>query len=68
MCDEVIPSLERGLAVPKAFRPGRDRLTIAQVAAIRDITRVSTRRLLLTLQKPGYVGFDGREEARYPSR
>jgi IclR family pca regulon transcriptional regulator len=56
-----VQSLERGLSVLKAFRPGRDRLTIAKVAAICDMPRASARRLLLTLQDLGYVGFDGRQ-------
>jgi len=58
--DEYIQSLARGLSVIRAFAPGREKLTMAQVAAACDLTRAGARRILLTLQNLGYVEMDGR--------
>lgn len=55
-----IQSLLRGLSVIRSFRPGKDRLTIAEVATACDFTRAGARRLLLTLQDLGYVAHNGR--------
>lgn len=51
-------SLERGLAVIKAFGPEHSRLTLAAAAAKTGLTRAAARRFLLTLAKLGYVGTD----------
>jgi IclR family pca regulon transcriptional regulator len=55
-----IQSLARGLSVLTAFRPGAERLTMAQVAAVCGLTRAGARRILLTLQNLGYVDAEGR--------
>jgi IclR family transcriptional regulator, pca regulon regulatory protein len=53
-------SLERGLAVIRAFGPDRPRLTLSDVARHTGLTRATARRFLLTLVELGYVDFDGR--------
>jgi IclR family transcriptional regulator, pca regulon regulatory protein len=53
-------SLERGLAVIRAFGPDRPRLTLSEVARHTGLTRATARRFLLTLVELGYVHFDGR--------
>jgi IclR family transcriptional regulator, pca regulon regulatory protein len=53
-------SLERGLAVIRAFGPDRPRLTLSEVARHTGLTRATARRFLLTLVELGYVSFDGR--------
>ena len=58
--DEHIRSLARGLSVLKAFREGREKLTIADVARACDMTRAGARRILLTLQRLGYLNAEGR--------
>lgn len=58
--DGFVQSLARGLSVIEAFRPGRERLTMAQIAAACGLTRAGARRILLTLNRLGYVSLDGR--------
>ncbi|WP_395646311.1 IclR family transcriptional regulator C-terminal domain-containing protein [Terricaulis sp.] len=58
--DSHIQSLARGLAVLTAFRPGAERLTMAQVASACGLTRAGARRILLTLQNLGYVDVEDR--------
>jgi IclR family pca regulon transcriptional regulator len=53
-------SLERGLAVIRAFGPDHPRLTLSDVARRTGLTRASARRFLLTLVELEYVDFDGR--------
>lgn len=55
-----IQSLERGLAVLRAFGPERTGLTLSDVARITGLTRAAARRFLLTLVDLGYVTTDGR--------
>jgi IclR family transcriptional regulator, pca regulon regulatory protein len=55
---DYVQSLERGLAVIKAFGPEQSTLTLAEAAAKTGLTRAATRRFLLTLAKLGYVGTD----------
>ena len=57
---DFVRSLDRGLAVIRAFGPGRERQTLSDVARATGLTRAATRRFLLTLQELGYVNFDGR--------
>ena len=57
---EQVQSLERGLAVIKAFGKGRQRMTIADTARTVGIPRGTAQRFLLTLQQLGYVESDGR--------
>ena len=53
-------SLERGLAVIRAFDAHHRELTLSEVARICDLTRAAARRFLLTLTDLGYVRTDGR--------
>jgi IclR family pca regulon transcriptional regulator len=53
-------SLERGLAVIRAFGPDNPLLTLSDVARRTGLTRATARRFLLTLVELGYVDFDGR--------
>ena len=57
---DYIRSLERGLAVIRAFSSGSRSLTLTEVANATGISRASARRFLLTLLELGYVGSDGR--------
>jgi IclR family transcriptional regulator, pca regulon regulatory protein len=59
--DEVIQSLARGIEVLRAFGAAKDRMTIAEAAKISGLTRAGARRVLLTLEKLGYVRSDGRQ-------
>lgn len=58
--DEVIQSLARGMEVLRAFDAAHDRMTIAEAAKVTGLTRAGARRILLTLEKLGYVRSDGR--------
>ncbi|MEU6521480.1 IclR family transcriptional regulator C-terminal domain-containing protein [Streptomyces sp. NPDC046924] len=55
-----VQSLERGLAVIRAFDGEHRELTLSDVARICDLTRAAARRFLLTLADLGYVTTDGR--------
>ncbi|GLI01669.1 IclR family transcriptional regulator domain-containing protein [Phytohabitans aurantiacus] len=55
-----VQSLERGLAVIRAFDANHPELTLSEVARICDLTRAAARRFLLTLADLGYVRTDGR--------
>jgi IclR family pca regulon transcriptional regulator len=55
-----VQSLERGLAVIRAFDVQRPELTLSEVARHCDLTRAAARRFLLTLADLGYVRTDGR--------
>jgi IclR family transcriptional regulator, pca regulon regulatory protein len=48
-------SLEKGLAVLRAFSARRRTMTLADVAAATDITKSSAQRMVFTLEKLGYV-------------
>jgi IclR family transcriptional regulator, pca regulon regulatory protein len=61
-----VQSLDRGLAVIRAFGPDRERLSLSDVARATGLTRAATRRFLLTLVKLGYVRNDGREFSLRP--
>lgn len=50
-----VRSLERGLAVLRAFSQDSPALTLAEVARRTGLTRATARRLLLTLERLGYV-------------
>jgi IclR family transcriptional regulator, pca regulon regulatory protein len=63
---DFVQSLDRGLAVIRAFGPDRDRLSLSEVARATGLTRAATRRFLLTLVKLGYVRSDGREFSLRP--
>jgi IclR family pca regulon transcriptional regulator len=57
---DFVQSLERGLAVIRAFDRGRPELTLSEVAVATGVTRAAARRFLLTLSDLGYVRIDGR--------
>jgi IclR family pca regulon transcriptional regulator len=55
-----VQSLERGLAVIRAFDARHSELTLSEVARHCELTRAAARRFLLTLTDLGYVRTDGR--------
>jgi IclR family transcriptional regulator, pca regulon regulatory protein len=55
-----VQSLERGLAVIRAFDERNPELTLSDVARRTGLTRAAARRFLLTLSDLGYVRTDGR--------
>jgi IclR family pca regulon transcriptional regulator len=63
---DFVQSLDRGLAVIRAFGPGRERLSLSDVARETGLTRAAARRFLLTLVKLGYMRSDGREFSLRP--
>ncbi len=63
---DFVQSLDRGLAVIRAFGPERERLSLSEVARETGLTRAAARRFLLTLVRLGYVRNDGREFSLRP--
>ncbi|GAA4246228.1 IclR family transcriptional regulator domain-containing protein [Dactylosporangium darangshiense] len=63
---DFVQSLERGLAVIRAFDATRPELTLSEVAALTGVTRAAARRFLLTLSELGYVRSDGRQFSLTP--
>ena len=59
--------MDRGLAVIRAFGPGRVRLTLSDVAKESGLTRATARRFLITLVNLGYVRLEGRVFSLRPS-
>lgn len=57
---DVIQSIERGFAVLLAFDRDLPDPTLAELAAATGLSRPAVRRILLTLQKLGYVAARGR--------
>jgi IclR family pca regulon transcriptional regulator len=57
---EYVAGLEKGLAVIEAFGIQNKALTLSEAAAITGHSRASARRSLLTLQRLGYVEWDGK--------
>jgi len=57
---DFVQSFERGLAVLRSFGPDRPSMTLSEVAHQSGLTRAAARRFLLTLERLGYVAFDGR--------
>jgi IclR family pca regulon transcriptional regulator len=55
-----VQSLERGLAVIRAFDEHHPERTLSDVARATGMTRAAARRFLLTLEDLGYVRSDGR--------
>ena len=64
---EFVQSLERGLAVIRAFSHDRPRMTLSEVAKETGMTRAAARRFLITLESLGYVSSDGRLFSLRPS-
>jgi IclR family pca regulon transcriptional regulator len=63
---DFVQSLDRGLAVIRAFGPDHHHLTLSEVARRTGLTRAAARRFLLTLVELGYVHFDGGEFSLRP--
>jgi IclR family transcriptional regulator, pca regulon regulatory protein len=63
---EFVQSLDRGLAVIRAFDAERPELTLSDVARAAGLNRASARRFLHTLVELGYVRTDGRLFALRP--
>ena len=63
---DFVQSLERGLAVIRAFGPETPQLTLSEVARATGLTRAAARRFLLTLAELGYVRVDGRSFSLRP--
>lgn len=63
---DFVRSLDRGLAVIRAFGPTTPHLTLSEVARATGLTRSAARRFLLTLVELGYVRSDGREFSLRP--
>jgi IclR family pca regulon transcriptional regulator len=62
---DFVQSLERGLAVIRAFDAERQELSLSEVARATGLTRATARRFLLTLSELGYVSVsDGRFSLR----
>ncbi|SCL33727.1 transcriptional regulator, IclR family [Micromonospora rhizosphaerae] len=57
---EFVQSLERGLAVIRAFDAEHPQLTLSEVARMTGLTRAAARRFLLTLVELNYMRTDGR--------
>ena len=57
---DFVQSLERGLAVIRAFDADHTQLTLSEVARLTGLNRAAARRFLLTLTQLGYVGTVGR--------
>lgn len=56
---DFVQSLERGFAVLLAFDEERTNPTLTELATATNLSRPAVRRLLLTLQRMGYVTSDG---------
>jgi len=63
---DFVQSLERGLAVIRAFDAEHPELTLSEVARVAGLTRASARRFLRTLCELGYVRSNGRLFALRP--
>jgi IclR family pca regulon transcriptional regulator len=63
---DFVQSLDRGLAVIRAFGPEHPRLTLSDMARATGLTRAAARRFLLTLVELGYVHSDGRHFSLRP--
>jgi IclR family pca regulon transcriptional regulator len=57
---DVVQSLQRGLAVIRAFDEEHPALTLSEVARVTGLARAAARRFLLTLVELGYMHVDGR--------
>src|ERR1700761_7632296 len=57
---EFIESLDRGLRVLQAFALDRRPMTLSDLAKVSNLPRATTRRILMTLEKTGFVSGDDR--------
>src|SRR5262249_8407382 len=58
---DFVQSLQRGLAVIRAFDADNPTLTLSDVARATGLARAAARRFLLTLVDLGYIRVDGRQ-------
>lgn len=58
--DSYVQSLARGLAVIRSFSAARPAQTLSQIAQATGLTRAGARRIVLTLEKLGYISSDER--------
>ncbi|HVX79528.1 MAG TPA: IclR family transcriptional regulator C-terminal domain-containing protein [Bradyrhizobium sp.] len=63
---EFIESLDRGLRVLQSFALDRRPMTLSDLAKMSNLPRATTRRILMTLQKSGFVSSDDRLFALTP--
>ncbi len=63
---DFVQSLERGLAVIRAFDGDHPKLTLSEVAASTGLSRAAARRFLRTLVQLGYMRSDGSKFALRP--
>ncbi|KMS91991.1 hypothetical protein ACZ91_06765 [Streptomyces regensis] len=63
---DYVQSLERGLSVILAFSDHGPRMTLARVAQVTGLSRPTVRRVMLTLERLGYVRTDGRDFSLTP--
>jgi len=63
---DFIEALARGLDVLRVFQPGRQYLTLSEVATAAGLARPTARRILITLEQLGYVRSDGNGFALTP--
>jgi IclR family pca regulon transcriptional regulator len=63
---EFIESLDRGLRVLQSFALDRRPMTLSDLAKVSNLPRATTRRILMTLQKSGFVSGDDRLFALTP--
>ena len=63
---EFVQSLDRGLAVIRAFDAEHPELTLSEVARLTGLTRAAARRFLRTLVEIGYMRTDGGKFALRP--
>lgn len=57
---EFVESLDRGLRVLQSFALDRRPMTLSDLAKVSSLPRATTRRILMTLQKAGFVSGDER--------
>jgi IclR family transcriptional regulator, pca regulon regulatory protein len=55
-----VESFARGLSVIRAFGPGREQMSLAEIAKLTHLPRATVRRALFTLVSLGYAADDGR--------
>lgn len=63
---DYVQSLERGLAVILAFSDHHPRLSLGDLAELTGLSRPTVRRIVLTLEKLGYLRVDGRSYSLTP--
>ncbi|HEU0149356.1 MAG TPA: IclR family transcriptional regulator C-terminal domain-containing protein [Bradyrhizobium sp.] len=57
---DIVESLDRGLRLLQAFGAVGHAMTLSDIAGMADLPRATARRILLTLQRGGYVASDGK--------